>query len=57
MVSNRALKRIGNKTLNKSIRVSLEFKIHRLLITFHIVNQPICLVFDLIKTIRRGCIN
>ena len=55
--SNRILKRISNRTLNKSIKVRLKFRIHKLLISFYIVNQHIYLIFDFRKMIKSSTTN
>lgn len=54
---NRTLKRIGNRTINKFIKVRLKFKIYKLLIFFHAIKQRMCLIFNFMRIIRSGDTN
>ena len=54
---NRTLKRIDNRSPNKPIKVRLEFRIYKPLISSHAVDQRMHLIFDFIKTIRSGGTN
>lgn len=57
MFSNRILKRISNRTLNKHIKIKLEFRIYKPFIFFHAINQRIYLIFNFLKIMKSGDTN